>query len=206
MMHLSTLRHSAACAAVAAPLLIGETSLAAQDDAARDAKILVAQIQVAAKKSQPKADAQKKDAKPLQIGTYGDWGAYVAQSGKDKTCYALSTPKDRAPSQLKRDPAYIFIATRPAEKVRNEVSIIMGFPLKESGATADISGKIFNLIARGSNAWIKNPAEEPDFVEAMKKGATLTIHAPSARGNVTTDTYSLTGVTQALEEAQKECS
>ncbi|WOJ88257.1 invasion associated locus B family protein [Methylocapsa polymorpha] len=165
------------------------------------------------KKSDAKSDAKgadaKKGGKPVQVGNYGDWGAFVAQGqagGKDKTCYALASPKERAPGALKRDPAYVFISNRPGENVRSEVSIIMGFAVKEAGdARAEIGGSNYDLVAKGNNAWIKNPAEESQFIEALKKGSKLIVKAPSLKGNVTTDTYSLSGLSQALEKVQKEC-
>ena len=70
---------------------------------------------------------RRRRGKPSQVASYGDWGVFVAQGDKTKTCYALATPKERAPSGLKRDPAYVFISSRPGENVREEVSIIMGF-------------------------------------------------------------------------------
>jgi hypothetical protein len=158
------------------------------------------------RKAEPSAEETKGAGKPEQVGTFGDWGAFVAQGGKDKTCYALARPKDRAPAGLNRDPAYVFISTRPGEKVREEVSIIMGFPMKEDGGPkAEIGGASFDLVAKGPNAWIKNQAEEAKFVEALKKGAKLVVRAPSAKGRVTTDTYALSGIAQALEKAAKEC-
>ncbi|PNG25917.1 invasion associated locus B family protein [Methylocella silvestris] len=160
----------------------------------------------AAKTGDAKPGEAKKPGKPVQVGSYGDWGAFLAEGAKDKTCYALATPKERAPAALKRDPAYVFISNRPAEKVRNEVSIIMGFAVKEGAdARADIGGANFNLVAKGANAWIKNPAEETQFVEALKKGSKLIVKAPSVKGNVTTDTYSLSGISQALDKVQKDC-
>jgi hypothetical protein len=163
-----------------------------------------------AKKGDAKSDSKNGDAKkagkPVQVGSYGDWGAFLAVSGKDKTCYALATPKERAPATLKRDAAYVFISNRPAEKVRNEVSIIMGFAMKDrSEARADIGGSTFDLVAKGSNAWIKDPAEESRFVEELKKGSKLTVKAASLKGKVTTDSYSLSGISQALERVQKDC-
>jgi hypothetical protein len=93
--------------------------------------------------------------------------------------------------------------------VREEISIIMGFPVKEGAAArAEIgggSGSGFDLVAKGTNAWIKNQAEEPQFVEALKKGSKLTVKAPSLKGHVTTDSYSLAGLSQALERVEKEC-
>jgi invasion protein IalB len=169
----------------------------------------------ASSKSKPKAakpaasEDTKSGGKPSQLASYGDWGVFVAQGEKSKTCYALATPKERAPAGLKRDPAYVFISSRPGENVREETSIIMGFPVKEGAAArAEIgggSGSGFDLVAKGTNAWIKNQAEEPQFVEALKKGSKLTVKAPSLKGHVTTDSYSLAGLSQALERVEKEC-
>ena len=145
------------------------------------------------------------DGKPVLLDTFHDWGAYMAR-GKEKTCYALASPKERAPSTLKRDQAYVFISSRPSENVRNEVSIIMGFPLKENGeAKAEIGSASYELIGKGTNAWIKNAAKEPQLVEDLKKGSKLTVKAASNKGSQTTDSYSLAGLSQALERVQKEC-
>ncbi len=146
-----------------------------------------------------------KTGKPSQLASYGAWGVFLAEGEKSKTCYTLATPKDRAPPGLKRDPAYVFIANRPAENVREEVSIIMGFPLKESGGRAEVAGSDFDLIAKGANAWIKNQSEEAKFVDALKKGSKLIVKAPSLKGHVATDSYSLAGLSQALERVAKEC-
>ncbi|MCI0600394.1 MAG: hypothetical protein L0Y60_12895, partial [Beijerinckiaceae bacterium] len=116
-----------------------------------------------------------KAGKPSQLAIYSDWGVYFAKGEKSKTCYALAMPKERAPSGLNRDPAYVFISNRPGENVRREISVIMGFPLKEDGARAEVAGSSFALIAKGANAWIKNTAEEARFVEALKKGSKLIV-------------------------------
>jgi hypothetical protein len=145
------------------------------------------------------------DGKPMLLDTFHDWGAYMAQ-GKEKTCYALASPKDRAPGALKRDPAYVFISSRPSENVRNEVSIIMGFAMKENAeAKAEIGNASYDLIAKGTNAWVKNPAQETQFIDSLKKGSKLIVKAPSMKGNVTTDSYSLAGLSQALDRVHKEC-
>ncbi len=152
-----------------------------------------------------KGSDKKEDAgKPVQVATFGDWGAYLAK-GKAKTCYALASPQDRKP-EAKHDAAYVFIADRPGEKVHNEVSIIMGFPMKENaGAQAKIGAASFDLVAKGANAWIKNPAEEAKFVEALQHGGKLVVKAPPVKGPATTDTYSLTGLKPALERVSRDC-
>ncbi len=160
-----------------------------------------------------KADAGKKAeaGKSTPVASFGDWSAYATQ-GKPKTCYVAAEPKDRAPADLKRDHAYVFIAARPGENVHNEVSVIMGFAMTDAKVqapkappSAEIGSASFELVAKGSNAWLKNPAEEGRFVETMKKGAKLVVHATSLKGNATTDSYSLSGFSDALARIHKDC-
>jgi len=143
---------------------------------------------------------------PKLVGQFGDWGVYVDNSGNGKICYALSQPKTRLPSGLSRDPAYFFISTRTAENVKGEVSVIVGFPLREgTDATITVGSANFDLYTRGNGAWVRNAAEEQRLVDAMRKGADLTFKGTSGRGNVTTDKYSLSGVSAAIDRAAQEC-
>ena len=163
-----------------------------------------------AKPAAAKAASQAKpaaSARPTLIATIGDWGVYATAPGRDRTCYALAQPKERAPASLKRDPAYLFVSTRPAENVRHEVSIIMGFDVKgdKTPPESSIGSDTFALAAQGSHLWVRDAADGTPMVEAMRKGSTMTVKATSARGNLTTDTYSLSGVTAALSRVDKEC-
>jgi invasion protein IalB len=148
------------------------------------------------------------DTQPTLLGQYGDWGAYTASPGGKKVCFALGKPKTTKtePAGRKRDPAYVFISSRPAEKVKNEVSIIIGYPFKpESDATAEIGSAKFAMYTQNDGAWIKNVAEETRMVDAMRKGADLTVKGTSGRGTQSTDEYSLKGLSQALDKVEQEC-
>jgi hypothetical protein len=152
------------------------------------------------------AYGQAGGAAPSLIGQYGDWGVYVSQGQKSKVCFALTQPKERLPANLNRDPGYIFISTRPADNVRNEFSAIVGFPMKEDADPAlTIGNDTFALYARQTGAWIRNVAEEARLVDAMRKGKDLTMKSTSTRGNETTDRYSLSGISQALDRVAQEC-
>jgi hypothetical protein len=141
------------------------------------------------------------------VTNFGDWGVYTAQTGRAKICYALTQPKERLPKALSRDPAYLFVSFRPAENVRNEVALVMGFPTRENGpAQASIGQATYALLTKEQNAWLKNPAEESQAIAAMARGQNVTVKARSQRGNELTDRYSLDGFGQALERARKECS
>jgi len=154
------------------------------------------------------AAAPAGDTQPNLLGQYGDWGAYSASPSGSKVCFALAKPKSSKtdPAGRKRDQAYIFISTRPAENVKNEVSVIIGYPFKPSSdATAEIGPTKFAMYTQNDGAWIKNVAEEARMIEAMRKGAELTIKGVSGKGTSSTDQYSLKGVGEALARAEQEC-
>ncbi|MBQ0820266.1 hypothetical protein HPT29_001730 [Microvirga terrae] len=141
------------------------------------------------------------------LTSYGDWGVYTAQTGRSKICYALSQPKDRLPKNVNRDPAYLFVSFRPAENVRNEVALVLGFTAKENGpAEAAVGNASYALITKAANAWLKNPAEEGQAIATMARSGTVTVKTQSARGSSLTDRYSLNGFGKALEHARKECA
>jgi invasion protein IalB len=147
-------------------------------------------------------------AQPTLLGTYGDWGAYLGNSGGRKVCFALAKPASSQtnPPNRPRDPAYMFISTRPAENVSNEVSIIIGYGFKpDADATVEIGSNKFSMYTKDDGAWIRNAAEEARMVDTMRKSGELVVKGTSARGTQTTDRYSLKGLGQALDRTTQEC-
>ena len=88
----------------------------------------------------------------------------------------------------------------------NEISIKMGYPLK-AGAPAKIkiTAKSFTLFTKDEGAYVEKTAVEKQVVTAMKAGAVMVVQGRSARGTLTTDEYSLTGFSKALDGAAKAC-
>jgi invasion protein IalB len=145
---------------------------------------------------------------PNLLGQYGDWGAYSASPGGRKICFALAKPKTSTtePAGRTRDQSYVFVSSRPADKVKNEVSVIIGYPFKSSSdATAEIGSAKFAMYTQNDGAWIKNVTEEARMVDAMRKGSDLTVKGTSGRGTQSTDQYSLKGLAQALDKVEQEC-
>jgi invasion protein IalB len=142
------------------------------------------------------------------LGQFGDWGAYKASPGGKTVCFALSKPTAATtePPGRPRDASYAFVSTRPSEKVKNEVSVIVGYSQKAShDATATVGSANYVMYTQNDGAWVKNAAEEAQMVDAMKKGADLVVKSESGRGTKTTDTYSLKGVAEALDKVAAEC-
>src|SRR6476660_2924392 len=131
-------------------------------------------------------------AKPTLLGQYGDWGAYTASPGGKKICFAIAKPasSETTPAGKTRNPSYMFISSRPGEKVTDEVSIIIGYPFKpNSEATVAVGNTSFALYTQQDGAWIKNAAEEAHLIEAMRSGQNAVIKGMSAKGTNSTDVF-----------------
>ena len=199
---------------VAIGVVCGAASLAQAQSATPKA----AKGAAAAKPVPPKPEVAKPEAKPATaitggaeptlIGQYGTWGAYTATPNGKKVCFALAKPSSSKtnPPNRPRDPAYAFVSTRPAEKVTNEVSIMIGYALKPgSESTLEVGGGTYAMYTQGDGLWIKNAAEEERMVEAMRKSADAVVKGVSAKGTETTDTFSLKGLAQALDRLAQDC-
>jgi hypothetical protein len=147
-------------------------------------------------------------AEPTLIGQFGTWGAYTAMPNGRKVCFALAKPSSSKtnPPNRPRDPAYAFVSTRPAERVVNEVSIMIGYALKPgSESSLEVGGSAYAMYTQGDGLWIKNAAEEEQMVAAMRKSAEVTVKGVSAKGTETTDVFSLKGLSQALDKLAQDC-
>lgn len=152
------------------------------------------------------APAAAGQGQAMLLETAGKWQAFSSQQGRSKVCYALSKAESRLPANLKDVEGLLFVATRPAEGVRNEISFVMNFDLKEDVEhQAIIGSERYALVAKGQNMWLKNPAEEPRMLESLRKGAGLEVKGTSKRGNPTSDKYSLAGMSQTVKRAEDAC-
>jgi hypothetical protein len=204
-------------ALVASVLMCGASGLAQAQSASPKASKGVAKPS-SSKPEASKPEAAKPEAKPAAavagaaeptlIGQFGPWGAYTATPNGKKVCFALAKPASSKtnPPNRPRDPAYAFVSTRPAEKVTNEVSVMIGYTLKPgSESTLEVGGASYAMYTQGDGLWIKNAAEEERMVDAMRKAADVTVKGVSAKGTETTDTFSLKGLAQALDRLAQDC-
>lgn len=135
-----------------------------------------------------------------------DWAVFVGQENGGKVCTAVSKPKIIKPDGLNRGDIYFYVTTRPSEGVRYEVSIKTGYPYMSGSETeVKVGSSVFKLFTNEDWAFTDNAAEEARLIEAMRAGSSMTVTGKSARGNTTIDTYSLLGVTKALQRAAQEC-
>ena len=148
---------------------------------------------------------------PQNIGTFQDWNAFVSNDPSGKICFVASQPTDAKYSQSVsgRDPAFFQITSIPTKNIIHEASSIVGYTFAaDADVTADVDGTKFKMFLDDSHpdtAW-SVPDTEAALVEAMKRGHQLVLTGKSKRGTIVTDTYSLRGITAALEKIDKECA
>ena len=141
------------------------------------------------------------------VGKFKDWESFVLSQDGNKTCFAQSIPVVRAPKKLKRDPSRLFVSFRPAENVKNEVSVTNGYEFKlKTPVTAKSGKKSYDLFSKGRFAWVVDSDDESKLILIMKKASRLMIIGNTNKDDQTTDHYSMMGFTKAYNTAKKSCS
>ena len=143
-----------------------------------------------------------------RVATMTDWSVFAEKDPKE--CWGVSSPKetvnskDGQPVSVRRGDILLFVTFRPGAK--GEVSFSGGYPFApDSTVEVNIGGNKFNLFTEGENAWAGSPAEDGRLVTALRGGSSAVVTGRSARGTVTADTFSLSGITSATNAAQANC-
>ena len=140
------------------------------------------------------------------IGKFKDWESFILSQNGNKICFAQSIPVVRAPKKLKRDPSRLFISFRPAENIKNEVSVTNGYEFKLKTPVAAKSGKkSYDLFSKGRFAWVVDSKDESKLIVTMKRASRLMIIGMTEKDDQTTDHYSMMGFTKAYNKAKKNC-
>ena len=142
-----------------------------------------------------------------KIGKYKDWEAMVVSDVEGKVCFAQSLPILQAPKTNKRD-AKLFVAFRPSDNIKNEVSVTPGYEFNKNNSVIAASGKNkfkFDIKEQGF-AWIADNKIELKMIKQMRKGSRIMITGYNQQGSQTIDHYSLLGFTKAYNASKKACS
>jgi hypothetical protein len=140
------------------------------------------------------------------VGTFSSWTAFTHGEAASLLCFATAQPTKQEPAGAKRSPAFVYVSSWPKDGVKAEVSVRVGYPLRGgSEVTMAVSGASFKLFVHNDRAYIADAGEELKLLDAMRKGSTMTVVGTSERGTTTTDTYSLAGISQALQAVATTC-
>ena len=139
------------------------------------------------------------------LGKHGDWNVIGYVENGKRYCYIHSTPTKQSGNYTKRGEPYILVIRRP-DGAEN-VSVTSGYPYKpDAEIEVKIGSTAIVLFADGEKGWTTSADDDKALVKAMRAGATLTVRGTSKKGTYSLDTYSLTGVTAALDEIRSSCA
>ncbi|MBX6366989.1 MAG: hypothetical protein IRZ04_03355 [Rhodospirillales bacterium] len=146
-------------------------------------------------------ETKGKQPVPERLGEpSGAWNAYTYKVANGKVCYLVAEP------QSKRKGANALVTHNTADKTTNVVSFIAGYVFAEKAEVdLDIDGQKFKLFTEKDTAWARDSETDRKIVEAMIRGKQAVVKGQPAKGAAMTDTYSLIGFTQALNEIDKAC-
>lgn len=141
-------------------------------------------------------------AQPTRVAQFDAWGVYSYADGGQTTCYALSVPVTSKPSNVDHGDNFFLLAPQGSSSYTPQA--IMGYPLREgSEVSVSVGNDTFRLAPKDNIAWVRDQSREPVLVDAMRGGSDMTLEAISRRGTNTSYSYSLRGVTAALQEVRK---
>jgi len=136
----------------------------------------------------------------------GAWSLYADTAAPKQVCFAASTPQAVEPIGANRGSIFFYISAWPKDGVKAEPSIKVGYPINtKKGVTVTIGSDVFQLFSKDQHGFVADPSEELKLIESLKRGSTAVVRATSMRGTGTTDTYSLSGISQALEKMTSTC-
>lgn len=141
-----------------------------------------------------------------------DWSVFKQGEAAGRECWIVSQPVSSTAKRggntvdVQRGDIFLMVGIRPGDRVKNEVSMMGGYPFrKDSSVKVKIGATNYELFTAGEGAWTDSAESDDKLVAAMKRGADAVITGVSTRGTTTIDTFSLRGFTAALNEARKVC-
>lgn len=145
-------------------------------------------------------------------GSYRDWFVYRSGEGESLNCFALSKPRNSDPGSLDRGEIAFLVSSWPARNTEHEPSVVAGYLYSEDpNVRVQIGGDQFEFGLTRNNdgvggAWMEETAQEGRLINSMKGGSEMVVIGTSTDGTLTRDTYSLAGITAALDSIETGCN
>lgn len=145
-----------------------------------------------------------------QVAAKTAWSVF--EDTDPRECWAVSAPtesvntKDGRVVAVRRGDVLLMTFYRPGAGVKGQVTFTGGYPFA-GGSTVNVNvgGNEFEMFTEGEWAWPASTSDDAKIIAALKRGASAVLSARSGRGTITKDTFSLSGFTAAVEEAEKRC-
>jgi len=145
---------------------------------------------------------------PRALASFEDWSVFETTDPAGlRVCFALAEPEAKEPPTVNHGDVYMMVATWASGAAKEQPTFVAGYTLKEaSDVNVSVGDNTFDLFPSRNEAFLRQEAEQPELVRAMRAGARLNVRATSARGTNTQYTFSLMGVSDAINAANEACA
>ncbi len=151
------------------------------------------------------AFAQAALSQTRAIKKFGEWRVLAHETADTRICFAIASPRISDPPDASNG-AHFYISAWPKEGVRAEISVKTSASLKLGApASIQLDQTFYKLFSKGDRAFVIDTTDELKLLEAMKRGSTVTVLAQNEQGVISKDTYSLSGIVQALQAVSGGC-
>ncbi|MEO1038937.1 MAG: hypothetical protein AAFX09_05280 [Pseudomonadota bacterium] len=152
------------------------------------------------------AQARQTAEEPRFEGEHRDWRVFVRGEAADRVCYAVSRPTDSRPGSVDHGEVYFLVSSWASGAASEQPSFLAGYALRpESPPEARVGSSRYAMYVSGQEGFIEALSDEARLVRSMRRGSTMRVEATSQRGTATAYTFSLLGVTAALNQAASLC-
>ncbi len=143
---------------------------------------------------------------PEYQGDHGDWRVFTHGSAESRVCYTISRPTQSLPANVNHGEVFFLIASWRSGDSEEQPSFRAGYPLRsDSPPRAHVDSDRFKMFVSGQEGFLETPSEDNQLVQSMRRGSTMRVEATSTRGTATSYTFSLRGVTAALQHIKQIC-
>lgn len=145
-------------------------------------------------------------AAPQTIANYRDWVVYKQDLNGDTVCYVVTEPTEKLPAAVNHGNVFFLVSTWKSGVAQNQPSFMTGYALRDAPEpTIRIGSDKWDMFISETEGFIDDTSDEERLVAAMRRGSDMRISAVSERGTATNYTFSLIGVSDALDRAAREC-
>ena len=145
-------------------------------------------------------------ATPKAVGNFRDWSVYTLDLNGDTVCYAVTEPTDKSPRSVRHGDVFFMVASWKSGVATNQPSFLAGYDLRENpDPVLRVGSDRWEMYVSEAEGFIERANDEERLITAMRRGADMRLSAVSERGTATNYTFSLLGISAALDRVAREC-
>lgn len=144
-------------------------------------------------------------AAPELIYTRKDWSVWQQDIDGQTICYAATEATDKAPKSAEHGDVWFYVTNWESGAGKNQPSLKVGYNLREDlPSKARIGRSSWPMFGVSREAFALDD-DDDKLVRALKRGRELRIEAVSARNTQVTYHFSLSGSSDAIDRAARQC-